>query len=130
MCDPELRPRHQRGLIMPASTEATAATAANARIIIDDYIIAESRDVPVTTACALVLRCAEGEDVELLSGLQHFLLNTLASIADDVEVTIGRMPEVLTSTVAALLGISRPTLMKWARAGEIASFAVGTHPRL
>lgn len=31
-------------------------------------------------------------------------------------MVVGRMPEELTSTVAAdLLGVSRPTLMKWAR---------------
>ena len=44
--------------------------------------------------------------------------------------TIGRMQEELTSTVAAdLLGISRPTLMTWARAREIDSFTVGSHSR-
>ena len=47
-----------------------------------------------------------------------------------MEVRIGPRPEELTSTFAAeLLGVSHPTLMKWARAGEIGSFAVGSHTR-
>lgn len=109
---------------MPATALATE------RITISDHIIDEARDTPVTTGSALVLRSAEGEDVELPADLQQILLHTLASIAGDGEVTIGRMPEELTSTVAAeLLGVSRPTLMKWARAGEIESFTVGSHTR-
>ena len=40
------------------------------------------------------------------------------------------MPEKLSSTSAAeLLGVSRPTLMKWAKEGRINSFKVGTHTR-
>lgn len=39
----------------------------------------------------------------LPADLQQILLHTLASIAGDNQVTIGRMPEELTSTVAAAL---------------------------
>lgn len=100
------------------------------RITVSDRIIDEARDTPVTTGSTLVLRSAEGADIELPADLQRILLHTLASIAGDNQVTIGRMPEELTSTVAAeLLGVSRPTLMKWARAGEIESFTVGSHTR-
>ncbi|WP_218121324.1 helix-turn-helix domain-containing protein [Actinomyces ruminicola] len=54
----------------------------------------------------------------------------LASIAEHGEVTIGRVPDELTSTVAAdMLGVSRPTLLKWSRDGVIDSFKVGTHTR-
>ena len=48
-----------------------------------------------------MLRSADGEDVELPTDLQRVLLHTLASIARGGEVTIGRMPEELISTVAA-----------------------------
>ena len=56
---------------------------------------------PVTPDAVLVLRSADGEDVELPTDLQRVLLHTLASIARGGEVTIGRMPEELISTVAA-----------------------------
>ena len=40
------------------------------------------------------------------------------------------MPEELTSTSAAdILGVPRPTLMKWAKENQINSFKVGTHTR-
>lgn len=46
-------------------------------------------------------------------------------------VTIGSVPEVLTTSAAAgILGISRPTLMKMINTGLIPSHKVGTHHRL
>lgn len=46
-------------------------------------------------------------------------------------VTIGAVPEVLTTSAAAgILGISRPTLMKMINEGAIPSHMVGTHHRL
>lgn len=46
-------------------------------------------------------------------------------------VLIASLPEELTTTVAAeQLGVSRPTLMKMIREGEITSHKVGTHHRL
>lgn len=46
-------------------------------------------------------------------------------------ITIGSLPEELSTTVAAeQLGISRPTLMKMVRAGEIPAHMVGSHHRL
>ena len=40
------------------------------------------------------------------------------------------MPDELTSTVAAdILGVSRPTLLRWTREGLIESFKVGSHTR-
>lgn len=58
------------------------------------------------------------------------LLQALKSVASSGEVTIGRIPEDLTSTTAAdILGVSRPTLMKWVREGEIDAFKVRSHTR-
>ncbi len=46
------------------------------------------------------------------------------------KIVIGRVPEALTSTVAAdLLSVSRPTLMTWVRDGGIESFKAGMHTR-
>ncbi|MCS6711979.1 helix-turn-helix domain-containing protein [Brachybacterium sp. EF45031] len=108
-----------------------AATAlAIDRITINDHIIHEAREAPLSRTSTLVLRSADGQDTPLPEELQQVLLRALASIAESGEVTIGRMPPELTSTVAAdLLGVSRPTLMKWAHDGTIDSFKVGSHTR-
>ena len=46
-------------------------------------------------------------------------------------VTVGSVPEVLTTSAAAgILGISRPTLMKMINEGSIPAHKVGTHHRL
>ena len=62
--------------------------------------------------------------------VQRLISQVLTSVAQRGEVTISRIPEELTSTVAAeLLGVSRPTLMKWAKEGAIATHKRGTHAR-
>lgn len=59
--------------------------------------------------------------------LQH-VLNVMARGGT---VTVGSVPEVVTtSTAAGILGISRPTLMKMINEGSIPSHKVGTHHRL
>ena len=46
-------------------------------------------------------------------------------------MTVSAIPqEVTTSTAAAMLGISRPTLMKLVTDGAIPAHKVGTHTRL
>jgi excisionase family DNA binding protein len=46
-------------------------------------------------------------------------------------ITIGSLPEELSTTVAAeQLGVSRPTLMKMIHAGELPAHKVGSHHRL
>lgn len=55
----------------------------------------------------------------------------LEVMASGGTVLIGALPEELTTTVAAeQLGISRPTLMRMIRNGEIPAHKVGTHHRL
>lgn len=62
--------------------------------------------------------------------LQRVLTRVLESLAAGHAVTVTSIPDVLTSTVAAeMIGISRTTLMRHARAGEIASHKVGSHTR-
>lgn len=100
------------------------------RITIDERTVREARRANVPAGSTLVLRAADGGDVELAPDVQNLLLTALSAIADHGQVSIGRLPDELTSTVAAdALGVSRPTLLKWAREGEIASFTVGTHTR-
>lgn len=63
--------------------------------------------------------------------LTEVLAQVIEAIARGGAVTVSSMPEELTTTVAAReLGISRPTLMKMIRNGEIAARRVGTHHRV
>jgi excisionase family DNA binding protein len=63
--------------------------------------------------------------------LTDLLRRVLHAVAGGRTVTIGTLPEALTtSTAADMLGISRPTLMKLIREGTIPSHKVGTHTRL
>ena len=56
------------------------------------------------------------------------LLNDMAS---GRTVTVGALPDELTTTVAAeQLGVSRGTLMKWIESGELPSRKQGTHTRV
>ncbi|MDO5633478.1 MAG: helix-turn-helix domain-containing protein [Micrococcus sp.] len=77
-----------------------------------------------------MLRDAEGAEIQLPEGIQRMLMATLTSVAKNGEASIGRVPDELTSTVAAdMLGVSRPILMKWVHEGRIDSFKVGSHAR-
>jgi excisionase family DNA binding protein len=63
--------------------------------------------------------------------LAAILTEVVQIVAAGGTVTIGSMPDVLTTTSAAdLLGISRPTLMKLIREGQIPGHKVGTRTRL
>ncbi|WP_256021893.1 excisionase family DNA-binding protein [Corynebacterium sp. CCUG 51687] len=63
--------------------------------------------------------------------LASFIESILARVARGESVALSRPSEVFTTTEAAeYLGISRPTLMKRIREGEIDYFKVGSHTRL
>jgi excisionase family DNA binding protein len=63
--------------------------------------------------------------------LAQILATVIEVMARGGSVTIGSLPEELTTTVAAeQLGISRPTLMKMIQNGEIRAHQKGTHHRL
>ena len=108
------------------------ATATPDRITIGREALREAREADQADLrnSALVLRLADGSEQVLPAHLQEVLLDTLKALADTGEVFIGKMPEELTSTVAAdTLGASRPTLMKWVKEGIIESYKVGSHAR-
>ncbi|WP_052748356.1 helix-turn-helix domain-containing protein [Cellulomonas sp. FA1] len=59
------------------------------------------------------------------------LQQVLEAIASGATVTVTATPsEITTSTAAAMLGVSRPTLMKMIARGDVAAHKVGTHTRL
>lgn len=70
-------------------------------------------------------------DVELGDEILTLLHRIITIIGEGGTVTVGSMPEIITTTVAAdLLGISRTTLMKHIRNGELPSKQVGSHTKL
>ncbi len=73
----------------------------------------------------------DGQDVELGHNLSQLVAHVIEAAANRGSITIRTMPEEVSTTVAAReLGVSRPTLMKMVRAGEIPSHNVGSHTRL
>lgn len=100
------------------------------QILITEDIIREAQQTPVPRGSEISIQTNDGQIITLSKDLQHMLLQALKSVASSGEVTIGRIPEDLTSTTAAdILGVSRPTLMKWVREGEIDAFKVRSHTR-
>lgn len=60
----------------------------------------------------------------------RMLQRVLEALADGSSVTVLTIPsEVTTSAAAAMLGVSRPTLVKLAKNGRIPSHRVGSHLR-
>lgn len=90
-----------------------------------------------------LLRSLERDPGQLLVGLTdhssrpvpdaltRLIQRVLRAVADGETLTITTTPsEVTTSTAAAMLGVSRPTLMKLIKDGTLPSHKVGTHHRL
>ena len=108
----------------------TSATVINNQVMIDEATVENLRSLPFLDAATFRATDAEGRAVTLPIDVQRLISQVLASVAQRGEVTISRVPEELTSTVAAeILGVSRPTLMKWAKEGKIATHKRGTHNR-
>lgn len=100
------------------------------RIDLAPQTVREIKEVNPASGTSILLRSPDHQEIELPPGVQRMILDALASIAEHGEVVIGRVPDELTSTVAAdMLGVSRPTLLKWSREGLIDSFKVGSHTR-
>lgn len=77
------------------------------------------------------LQISTGQQTELPADLARVLELVLEAVAEGRPVSVSAMPENLTTTAAAgLLGLSRPTLMKFVREGRIPAHKVGSHHRL
>lgn len=73
----------------------------------------------------------EGDTHALPPELASVLEQAVKLLARGQTIVVGTRPSSLTTTAAAsMLGISRPTLMKMVRDGEIEAHKVGTHTRL
>lgn len=74
---------------------------------------------------------AQHELVSVPTELATVIRDVVAAMAAGTPVSIARLPEELTTTVAAeQLGVSRPTLMQLIKTGEIDAHKVGSHHRL
>lgn len=63
--------------------------------------------------------------------LNAIIRSVIEAISQGRPISISTMPEKITTTTAAsLLGVSRPTIMKYIRQGKLTSTMVGTHHRL
>lgn len=68
---------------------------------------------------------------EITQDFARLVARVLRDLGEGKTVTVGSLPEDLTTTVAAdQLGVSRATLMKWIREGALPSHKVGSHTRV
>ncbi|KAB7789751.1 helix-turn-helix domain-containing protein [Bifidobacterium leontopitheci] len=72
----------------------------------------------------------DGRVVDLPKDVSTIMMSVLESLGKGSRVVISTTPKELRTTAAAeMLGISRPTLLKLVRAGELPSHNIGAHHR-
>lgn len=106
----------------------------------DDRVLTSARDAGLARDVLLYLEGPQGTLAverpgrpasELPPELGRILQHVLDVVARGGTVTIGATPEILTtSTTAAILGVSRPTVIRMIKDGELPAHKVGTHHRL
>lgn len=80
---------------------------------------------------AVTLTVSGNESQEIGDALSQVIQQVLHALAQGQHIEIRTTPQFLTTTMAARrIGISRPTLMKAIRAGDLPAFEVGTHTRI
>ncbi|XVX20405.1 helix-turn-helix domain-containing protein [Actinomycetota bacterium] len=73
----------------------------------------------------------EDETTPLPPELGRLLQEVLQSVASGSTLTIGAIPpELTTASAASLIGVSRPTLMRMIKDGDLPSHKVGSHTRV
>lgn len=80
---------------------------------------------------AVTLTVLGNESQEIGDALSQVIQQVLRALAQGQHIEIRTTPQFLTTTMAARrIGISRPTLMKAIRSGELPAFKVGSHFRI
>lgn len=80
---------------------------------------------------AVTLTVSGNESQEIGAALSQVIQQVLHALAQGQRIEIQTSPQYLTTTMAARrIGISRPTLMKAIRSGELPAFKVGSHFRI
>ncbi|WP_203580808.1 helix-turn-helix domain-containing protein [Microbacterium hibisci] len=106
----------------------------NGTVLVEEDLRAQAADLLERAAdpgrLEFVLAAGGASAADLSPELNSFLVQVLRGLARG-RVSVSTLPEELTTTVAAeLVGVSRPTLMKLVRSGELPSRSVGSHTRL
>lgn len=110
--------------------EMTLLANRETRLTIDEGHVSAARSVVGNGAVSLVLRWPNGGEQQLAENLQQLLMEAVRAMADGNSVSIAALPQELTTTIAAdVLGVSRPTLMKWVSEEKVPSHKVGSHTR-
>lgn len=111
-----------------------APVSASVRLLTDEREIGLAKEVLASLDGPLGYLSVGRTDAEpepLPRELGRLLQDVLRAVASGATVTVASIPaEVTTSTAAAMLGISRPTLMKLVQEGVLPAHKVGTHTRL
>lgn len=110
-----------------------ATAVSKGRIVAGEHDVALAREVLASLEGPQGYLAVGHVDVTqpLPRELGVLLQEVLQAIASGATVTVATTPPVVTtSTAAAMLGISRPTLMKMIQEGTIEAHKVGTHTRL
>ena len=105
-------------------------TTTSRKIVSDPATAASLKELPdgVFGNVTFLARLDDGSAVEIPKDLGLIFSRLISSLNEGRDVTIAFAGEELTSTVAAqILGVSRPTLIKWANDGLLPSHKVGTH---
>ena len=80
---------------------------------------------------AVTLTVSGNESQEIGDALSQVIQQVLHALAQGQRIEVQTSPQYLTTTMAARrIGISRPTLMKAIRSGELPAFKVGSHFRI
>lgn len=114
---------------------STTTDPRNHKVIADPTELRQARQVVEQSASSRpdhwVATVSPGTTATLPPELSAMVTDILRIVARGGSVTVGSMPEDVTTTVAAeLLGVSRPTLMKLVAEGAVPATKVGSHTRL
>lgn len=109
--------------------------AANNSLLATERDAAQARealtDLAMDDRLLLMGGDAEPDARPLPAELAELIRQVLEAVATGRPVTVAALPrELTTSNAAALLGVSRPTLMKMIDREEVPVHKVGTHTRL
>lgn len=123
-----------QGAELNSALTITRRDPVNETMIVSDPAHVEAEEI-VTQASGSELDgfyiLLDGKELPLGDNLSRLVAHVIEGAANRGSMTIRTMPQEVSTTVAAHeLGVSRPTLMKMVRAGDIPSHVKGSHTRI